>query len=278
MSNTAGTLFVVSTPIGNLEDLTLRAMRVLREVPLIVAEDTRTARRLLAHHGIPAPKLLSYTEHNRRERIPAILGALEHGDVALVSEAGTPAVSDPGFDLVAAAIEAGHAVVPVPGASALLAALVAAGLPARRFHYLGFLPRRAGERRRALAEVAGLPDTLVAFESPRRVRRTLEDVREALGDRRIAVCREMTKLHEEVFRGTVSEAIARFSEPRGEFTLVIEGAGERVPQADAAAIDEQLRALRARGMRARDAVREVAERTGASHRDVYGRWLMLRRP
>jgi 16S rRNA (cytidine1402-2'-O)-methyltransferase len=262
-------------PIGNLEDVTLRALRVLGEVPFIAAEDTRTIRKLLSHHGIGAPKLISYTERNRESRTPAILAALAEGDVALVSEAGMPGISDPGVHLVEAAVAAGHSVVPLPGASAVTAALAASGLSTRRFHYLGFLPRRPGERRKLLREVATLTETLIAFEAPHRLRASLADMRDALGDRPIAVCRELTKLHEEVFRGTISAAIERFAEALGEFTLVIEGASKAPPPVGEADIDAALRALRAQGMRARDAVRDVATRLGAPHRDVYQRWLAL---
>ena len=269
-----GTLYLVATPIGNLEDITLRALRVLGEVALIAAEDTRTARKLLAHHGIAAPRLLSYTERNRAARTPAVLAALEDGDVALVSEAGMPGISDPGVHLVEAVVAAGHAVVPVPGASALTAALAASGLPTRRFHFLGFLPRQAGDRRRLLAEVAALPDTLVAFEAPHRLRASLRDMLGVLGDRRIAACRELTKLYEEVFRGTLSEALEHFAEPRGELTLVIEGGGK--PKREVTMdVDAELRSLKRRGLRAREAVRTVAERSGLSHRAVYERWLAL---
>lgn len=271
-----GTLYVVATPIGNLEDVTLRALRVLGEVALIAAEDTRTVRKLLARHGVGAPRLASYTERNRRARTPSILAALEEGDVALVSEAGMPGISDPGVHLVQAAIEQGHRVVPIPGASALTSAVAASGLPTRRFHYLGFLPRQPGERRKLLRNTAGLPDTLVAFEAPHRIRAALADALETLGDRRIAVCRELTKVHEEVFRGTIAEALDHFATPRGEFTLVIEGAGERTAkQTPPADIDRQLRALRRRGLRARDAVREVTQSTGASRQEVYKRWLAI---
>jgi 16S rRNA (cytidine1402-2'-O)-methyltransferase len=270
------TLFVVATPIGNLEDITLRALRVLGDVPLIAAEDTRTTRRLLAHHRVPAPRLVSYTERNHEQRAPELLEALEGGDVALVSDAGMPGISDPGFHLVEAAIAAGHDIVPLPGASALTAALAASGLPTRRFHYLGFLPRQSGQRRKLLAEAAALPETLVLFEAPHRVRQTLTDLRAAFGDRRVAVCRELTKLYEEIYRGTLSEALEYFSEPRGEFTLVVDGAGERSEeQASSEDIDALLRDLKQRGMRARDAVRRVAELTGQPHRSVYQRWLDL---
>lgn len=274
-----GVLYLVATPIGNLEDITLRALRVLGEVPLIAAEDTRTIRRVLTHHNIPAPKLVSYTERNRSARTPGIVAALDEGDVALVSEAGMPGISDPGVHLVEATISAGHRVVPIPGPSALTAAVAAAGLPARRFHYVGFLPRRAAQRRKLIRELAGEPDTLVAFESPHRLREALADLHGELGDRRITLCRELTKIHEEVFRGTLSGAIEHFSEPRGECTLVIEGAGQRAARPNAedddAAIDDQLALLRAQGLRAREAVRQVTEQTGRSRQYVYHRWLAL---
>lgn len=270
------TLYAVATPIGNLEDITLRALRILSEVPLIAAEDTRTTRKLLTHHGIsPSGKeLLSYNEHNMKQRTPEILRALGRGDVALVSEAGMPGISDPGFELVTAVLEAGNDVVPVPGASALLAALVASGLPAKRFTFLGFLPRKSGERRRLLESLRGDPATLVFFESPRRLRTSLGDLQDMLGDRRIAACRELTKLHEEVFRGTISGALSHFTEPRGEFTLVVEGAaGEPVTRE--ADIVRELRRLRNEGVSAKDATTEVARAAGISRRQAYRLWLEL---
>lgn len=271
-----GKLYLVATPIGNLEDITIRALRILGEVALIAAEDTRTTRKLLRYHGVEAPRLVSYTEHNRVARTPSILSALDEGDAALVSEAGMPTVSDPGAQLVEAAVAAGHDVVPVPGPSALVAAVAASGLPTRRFHYLGFLPRQAGPRRRLLREIAALSETLVAFEAPHRLRATLRDAQEELGERRVAVCRELTKLHEEIYRGTVSQAIDHFTSPRGEVTLVIEGAeGKMKPELGPIDVDAELRGLRAGGARPRDAVREVARRAGLPHRQVYDRWLAI---
>lgn len=271
-------LYLVATPIGNLEDVTLRALRILREVPLIAAEDTRTTRKLLARYDIHTP-LLSYTDRNKRQRTPEILAALAKGDVALVSEAGTPAISDPGADLVAAAHQAGFTVTPVPGPSALAAAVASSGLSTRRFYYLGFLPRQSGQRRRLLRTVADLPDTLVAFESPHRLREALRDMAAELGDRRVVVCRELTKVHEEIFRDSLREALAHFSEPRGEFTLVIEGASAAAPTPAKARweeVDAELRALKDRGGRAQEAVAEVARRHGLPRRDIYRRWLTLR--
>ena len=269
-----GTLYVVSTPIGNLEDVTLRALRVLGEVPLIAAEDTRTTRHLLNRHGIRT-RLTAYTDHNKRARIPGLLRHLESADLALVSEAGTPAISDPGEDLVAAAAAAGHRVVPVPGASAILAALVASGLPARRVLYLGFVPRTSGDRKRLFSSVATLPYTLVAYESPHRVRAALTDALTVLGDRRCAVGRELTKLHEEVYRGTLSEAAAHFTEPRGEFTLVIAGAPDENPAGDLDAALSDVAGATAAGTSARDAVRAAAERHGLPRKQLYEAWLKL---
>ena len=267
-----GTLYVVATPIGNLEDVTLRALRVLREVSLIAAENTLTTRKLLSHYEIKA-RLISYTEHNSQARIPALLAALQDGDIALVSEAGMPAISDPGLELVAAAIAEGITVVPLPGPSAVTSAVAVSGLPARQFTYVGFLPRRSGERKRLLQSLAGEPRLLVAFESPHRLRATLADLLAMLGDRRIAVCRELTKLYEEVYRGRISDAIEHFREPRGEFTLVIEGAGDAPAALDEATLKTELQRLRAAGKGARDASAEVADRYGLSRRAVYRLWL-----
>ncbi|MCL0034838.1 16S rRNA (cytidine(1402)-2'-O)-methyltransferase [Dehalococcoidia bacterium] len=216
------TLYVVATPIGNLEDVTLRAIRVLHEVGLIAAEDTRRTKRLLSAYQIKTP-LTSYHEHNKRAKLPYLLRALEHGDVALISEAGMPGINDPGYDLVLAAIDRDAKVVPVPGPSAIPAALAVSGLTTEQFIHLGFLPRKKGARRKLLQSIAAEPRTIVAFETPHRLRSALVDLGEVLGERRLAICREMTKLHEEIFRGTVSQAIEHFAKPRGEFTLVIEG-------------------------------------------------------
>jgi 16S rRNA (cytidine1402-2'-O)-methyltransferase len=268
------TLYTVATPIGNLEDITLRALRVLSSVSLIAAEDTRSARKLLSAHGIKAPRLLSYNDHNMNVRIPSIVAALDAGDVALVSEAGTPAISDPGVELVAAAAEAGHRVEPVPGASALAAALAVSGLRSRPVRFLGFLPRRKGERATLLRETARTKDTIVIFEAPRRVRATLCELSDALGERRVVICRELTKLHEEIFRGTLEEALEHFDAPRGEFTLVVEGRSEK--GADSTIdVDAELSRLRLEGVRARDAVREVSDLAGLQRSKVYRRWIAL---
>ena len=260
-----GTLYLVATPIGNLEDITLRALRVLKEVSLVAAEDTRTARRLLAHYGIPTP-VTSYFEGNWRRKTEYILRQLEERDVALISEAGMPGLSDPGYELVRAALERGFPVTAVPGPTALITALVLSGLPTDRFLYLGFLPRRA-----LLKEIAGVRWTLVAFETPHRLLESLADIEAVLGDRPIAVCRELTKMFEEVWRGTVSGARAHFAaqEPRGEFTLAIGGASgeERWDEEQVrAALEERLKA----GMSPARAAREVAALSGWPRREVYG--------
>jgi 16S rRNA (cytidine1402-2'-O)-methyltransferase len=215
-------LYVVATPIGNLEDVSLRALRILREVRLIAAEDTRKTRRLLNAYNIETP-LTSYHEHSKRAKLDYLLGHLEKEDLALVSEAGMPGLSDPGYDLIVTVIDRGISVVPVPGPSAVITALVISGLPTDQFVYVGFLPRRKGQRQRLLSSVSNEPRTIVAFEAPHRLREALTDIEEILGDRRVSVCRELTKVHEEVFRGRVSEAREHFAQPRGEFSLVIEG-------------------------------------------------------
>jgi 16S rRNA (cytidine1402-2'-O)-methyltransferase len=215
-------LYVIATPIGNLEDISLRALRLLQEVKLIAAEDTRTTRRLLSALNIKTP-LTSYHEHSKRAKLDYLLNYLEKEDLALVSEAGMPGLSDPGYELIVAAIERGISVIPVPGASAVIAALVVSGLPTDQFLYVGFFPRRKGQRQRLLSSIVDEPRTIVAFETPHRLREALSDIEEILGNRRISVCRELTKVHEEIFRGRVSQAREHFAEPRGEFTLVIEG-------------------------------------------------------
>lgn len=221
-----GTLYVVATPIGNLEDVTLRAVRVLSEVDLIAAEDTRTTRKLLQAHAIRTP-LTSFHDFTAPGKTRRLTERLEEIDIALVSEAGMPGISDPGFPLIRQAIDAGVRVVPIPGPSAVLAALVGSGLPMHAFHFIGFLPRKPGPRRRRLELVADEPDTLVLFEAPHRLLASLQALRETLGDRQAAACRELTKTFEEFVRGRLSELQAHFSAhaPRGEFTLVVNGAG-----------------------------------------------------
>jgi 16S rRNA (cytidine1402-2'-O)-methyltransferase len=265
-----GQLYVVATPIGNLEDITLRALRILAEVPLIAAEDTRTARILLRRHGVSG-RLVALTDHNAARVVPRLIEALESGDVAVISEAGTPAISDPGYDLVTAAIAAGFQVSPLPGASAVLAALVVSGLPVREFTYLGFLPHGGADRRRVLAAAATEPRTVVLFESPHRILATLRDIITTFGDRPLAVCRELTKLYEEVFRGTAASALDHFREPRGEFTLVLAGASGKATIDEAAAL-EALVVLKRAGKGAREATAEVSRASGVARRQLYQAW------
>jgi 16S rRNA (cytidine1402-2'-O)-methyltransferase len=266
-----GTLYLVATPIGNLEDISLRALRVLKEAVLIAAEDTRQTQKLLQRFEISTPSI-SYHEHNKISRVDEILNALAGGDVALVSDAGMPGLNDPGYELVAAALRSGSTVSVVPGASAPVSALVISGLPTDAFTYLGYLPRRAADRRRRLQEVVSLPYTLIFLETPHRLREALQDLLDVLGDRPAAVARELTKLYEEVYRGSLSQALAYFTdhEPRGEFTLVI---GGQIAQAAGPWSDEQLEeALLAgleQGQPSSLLASEVAARAGWPRRDVY---------
>ena len=271
------TLFVVGTPIGNLEDVTARGSRILGQVALVAAEDTRVTRRLLTHLGIRVP-LISYRQHNWHVQLPKLLNSLETSDVALVCDAGMPVLSDPGSELVSAAAGAGFRVEVVPGASALTAALAVSGFSANEFLFLGFLPRRRKERRQRLRTVAPLNLTLVLFEAPHRVQATLQDMLEELGDRRISVCRELTKLHEEVFRGSVSQAVEWAQVPRGEHVLVIENPGEELApeEEDLSREDEarrQLARLRESAIGAKDAVAQVAEAVGLPKNRIYRLWV-----
>src|ERR1700674_5370740 len=231
-----GTLFIVAPPIGNLEDLTPRALRVLREVDLIACEDTRHTRGLLNRFGMRT-RTISYHEHNERERAKELCKLLEAGsNLAIVSDAGTPLISDPGFRIVGAAIEQGIQVIPIPGPAAFVAALIASGLPTDQFFFAGFLPARATARRAMLEELRAIPATLIFYEAPHRIARTLKDALNTLGNRTAAVARELTKLHEEIARGSLSELDRRFSEgdpARGEMVLIISGANEPEIRADA---------------------------------------------
>jgi len=269
--NPQSTLFIVPTPIGNLEDMTLRALRVLREAALIAAEDTRTTRILLQHYAITTP-LTSYHEHNKLTKLDVIFNALERGSVALVSDAGTPGISDPGYELIQAAIERGIRVEPLPGACAVVTALVASGLPTDGFVYLGFLPKKDKARREFLAGLMNEPRTLALYESPNRLTDTLAAALATLGDRPACVAREITKIYEEFYRGTVSSALAYYTEqpPRGEIVLLIGGA----PEVERVVWDEaQVRAaLEARleaGEPLSSAAKAIAAESGWDRKTVY---------
>ncbi|HEY8428734.1 MAG TPA: 16S rRNA (cytidine(1402)-2'-O)-methyltransferase [Sandaracinaceae bacterium] len=266
-----GRLSVVATPIGNLEDITLRALRVLRECDAILAEDTRRTRALCTHHGVATP-LRSFHAHTPDDKVIAIADELAEGaHYSLVTDAGTPLVSDPGARLVAAAAERGVAVEPIPGPSAVLAALSAAGLHVHAFRFVGFLPRSGKKRARALEAIARAGEATVLFEAPTRLPSTLRDLAAAAGgDRRAAVCRELTKVHEEVARGSLAELCARYAEPpRGEVTIVVEGAPEEEGELEGADPEELARALLARGLRTKEAARRFAELSGTTMREAY---------
>ena len=266
-----GILYLVATPIGNLEDLAPRAVRILRESALIAAEDTRHTGRLLKHFEINSP-LTSYFEHNKIHKLDRILEALAGGDVALVSDAGTPAINDPGYELVRAALASGFDVRPVPGPSAPIAALTVSGLPTDSFLYLGYLPHKTGERRKTLQQVAELTYTLIFLESPHRIVDSLADILFVLGDRRICVAREMTKVYEEFWRGPLSGAIAYFKskETRGEFTLVIEGhrAEAKGRWTEGKLLKVVKKELKA-GKSAKEISVELAETSGWNKKEVY---------
>jgi 16S rRNA (cytidine1402-2'-O)-methyltransferase len=267
-------LYIVATPIGNLEDISLRALRILREVKLIAAEDTRRTKQLLSAYDIKTPAT-SYHERNKWTKLDYILNHLSDGDVALVSDAGMPGISDPGYELIVACTQRGIPVVPIPGPSVVITALAVSGLDTGQFIYLGFLPHKATARRHLLQSVAGEYATIVVLETPHRLLAALNDMLPVLGDRRVAVCRELTKVHEEVFRGRISQAIGHFTEPRGEFTLVIEGKKEEEKPQLTEAIEKQLRDMRRSGMGAKQAVVRVAEKTGLSRKELYRAWLRL---
>jgi len=265
------TLYLVATPIGNLEDISARAIRVLAEVNLIAAEDTRQTRKLLNHFKIKTA-IQSYHEHNKITRLNAFLDALERGDVALVSDAGTPALNDPGYELVRAALDAGNNVCPIPGPSAPIAALVASGLPTDNFLYLGYLPRKGSQRRSFLIPVRDLPYTLILLETPHRLMEALKDMLAILGDRQMAAGRELTKLHEEFVRGPVSDVLAHFESnpPRGEFTLVVSGAAEpRSGPWPKEKLEAVLHARLAQGETASQIVPDLAQESGWSKKEVY---------
>jgi 16S rRNA (cytidine1402-2'-O)-methyltransferase len=268
----AGTLYVIATPIGNLEDITLRALRILREeVVAIACEDTRQTRKLLEHYEITKP-LISYHEHNEASRAAEIVESLEGGDsVALVSDAGTPLVSDPGYRVVKAAIQRGFNVVPVPGASAVLAALAGSGLPTDEFRFIGFFPSKAGARRRALTEILNAPGTVVAYESPHRILDTLTEMAEVLGSGPVVLAREITKIHEEFLRGSaqeIREELAKRASIKGEITLII-GRPEKTASPVSDPLAEVLRLEAEQGLDRMQAVKAVAKQLGLPKREVY---------
>ena len=266
-----GTLYLVATPIGNLEDMSPRAIRVLREASLIAAEDTRHTGKLLRHFEIDTP-ITSYFEHNKLDKLDLILDKLSTGDVALVSDAGTPAINDPGYELVKAALDSNHNVKPIPGPSAPITALTVSGLPTDSFLYLGYLPHKTSERHRRLEEVESQPYTLVFLESPYRIVEALEDIMSILGDRRVCVAREMTKMFEEYWRGNVSGAVQHFksSPARGEFTLVVEGRKEDGTQKWP---EERLQRAIGAELKSEKSAKEIsadlAKQSGWSKREIY---------
>jgi 16S rRNA (cytidine1402-2'-O)-methyltransferase len=273
-----GTLYLVATPIGNLEDISARALRTLQTVRLIAAEDTRHTGRLLAHFGVHTP-LTSYHEHNKLHKLETVLAELAQGDVALVSDAGTPALNDPGYELVRAVLQAGYTVSAIPGPSAPLAALVTSGLPTDAFLYLGYLPRKTTERQSLLARVATLPYTLIFLESPQRLLASLADLQAVLGERPVAVARELTKLHEEVFRGTLEQARSHFTAqpPRGEFTLVV---GGYLEQPEPWPEDRMVAALHealAQNLAPGQAASQLSALSGWPRRQVYQRLTQLQK-
>jgi len=276
-----GTLYVVATPIGNLDDMTLRAIKVLKEVPVIAAEDTRSAQNLLRHFEIARPTMVSFFEGNEAGRTEHLLARLRGGDdVALISEAGTPGVSDPGARLVAAAVAAGVRVVPVPGASAALAALVASGLPSDEFYFVGFPARDGGPRLQAFAKLRNVEGTLVVYEAPGRAAATLHDLAAVLGDgRRACVARELTKVHEELVRGTLKELTARFGEnaPRGEVTIIVEGAAASAVEQPAVDVEAEVKRRLADGESPKEIAAALAITSGKPKRQIYQLAVALKR-
>lgn len=272
-----GTLYLVATPIGNLADITHRALQVLRDVDLIACEDTRHTRKLLQHYGIDT-KTISYHEHNEQQRATELIALLQEGsDVAVVSDAGTPAISDPGFRLVRSAIEHDITIVPLPGPSALISALIAAGLPANEFFFGGFLPARSGARRARLEELRSVPGTLIFYEAPHRLAASLNDAYDVLGEREAVVARELTKLHEEIKRGRLSELARHYStveQPRGEIVLLIDRTAldqprsEQSPNTSVAALVKQFEEA---GLDHRAALKKAARELGLSRAEAYRR-------
>jgi len=267
----AGTLYVVATPLGNLEDITLRALRVLKEVDCIAAEDTRHSRKLLTHYGIATP-LTSYHDHVERERAPRLVERLHAGeDIALISDAGTPGIADPGYRLVRAAIEAGIRVVPIPGPSMVIAGLSAAGLPTDRFAFEGFVPAKAAARRAFFAALRAEPRTLVCFEAGRRLAESLRDLADALGARPVVIAREVSKIYEDFVRGDADELAARGADltPRGEVTLFIGAAVGPAEQQSEEELRAAISSLRGEGLHLKEIAKRLAKESGWSAREIY---------
>lgn len=272
-----GILYMVATPIGNLEDMTYRAVRTLKEVDLIAAEDTRNSIKLLNHFEIKTP-LTSYHEHNKYEKAEELVARLEAGnDIAIITDAGTPGISDPGEELVKKCYEAGITVVPIPGACAAVNGLIASGQPTRRFSFEAFLPADKKERRAVLDELVGETRTIIIYEAPHRLVKTLTELKDTLGDRELTVCKELTKKHETFFMTTICEAeeYFRLNEPRGEYILVIKGrtreeiAKENAAKWDDVDITEHIKMYMSHGMDKKEAVKQVAVDRGVPKRDIY---------
>jgi 16S rRNA (cytidine1402-2'-O)-methyltransferase len=263
-------IYLVATPIGNLEDITYRGVRILKEVPLIAAEDTRVTKTLLKAYQIDT-KLTSYHDHNKERVTPQLLDHLQDGDLALVSDAGTPGINDPGFYLVQAALAAGHKVIPIPGPNAPIAALSASGFPSDNFLYLGYLPRKSKGRQDLLKELKDQPWTLVFLETPHRLLSSLEDMLFILGERKIAVARELTKLHEEIFRGTVKKAINHYQtkEPKGEITLIVSGKFDSAVWTREQLLPAVQEALKKEGLSPTQLAKSLVKESGWSRRDIY---------
>lgn len=274
----AGILYIVATPIGNLEDMTFRAVRVLKEVDLIAAEDTRHSRKLLNNFGISTP-LTSYYDHNQLLKGPQLIEQLQQGkNIALISDAGTPCISDPGFRLVQDAVAANIKVVPIPGACAAITALSASGLPSDSFFFAGFPPARQARRRSFLADLAALPGTLILYEAPHRLSETLSDLAVILGDRQVVVARELTKFYEELLSGTAGQLAdaVRDGKERGEVVILIASPEKDQPELDQASLDEQLGELMDKGHSVKDAAILLAASSGLPRRELYARALQLK--
>ena len=268
----SGTLYIVGTPIGNLEDTTFRAIKTLQEVDLIAAEDTRHTSKLLQHFQILTPQL-SYHQHNEQSRIPELIEKLNQGKaIALVTDAGMPAISDPGYELVKVCVEANISVVPIPGVTANITALCASGLPTNKFIFIGFLPTKIKLREEQLEKLSNSLETIVLYESPYKLLQTLEDLAKMLGgNRKIVLARELTKLHEEFWRGTVGQAIIHYqnNQPKGEFTLVIAGAEPELPVLSEDTIKQELQELFAQGISRSQASRQLSQKINLSRRKIY---------